>query len=51
VLDASTRLADARSREVRALADWQIGLVDLAFATGTTLGGAKVAFVNDQTSP
>ncbi len=44
VLDASTRLADARSREVRALADWQIGLVDLAFATGTTLGGARVAF-------
>jgi outer membrane protein len=46
VLGASTRLADARSREVRALADWQIGLVDLAFATGTTLGGAKVAFTN-----
>jgi outer membrane protein len=46
VLDASTRLADARSREVRALADWQIGLVDLAFATGTTLGGAKVAFTD-----
>lgn len=47
VLDASTRLADARSREVRALADWQIGLVDLAFATGTTLGGAKVAFTDE----
>jgi outer membrane protein len=44
VLDASAQLADARSREVRALADWQIALVDLAFATGTTLGGARVAF-------
>jgi len=46
VLDASTRLADARSREVRALADWQIALVDLAFATGTSLGGARVAFTD-----
>ncbi len=46
VLDASTRLADARSREVRALADWQISLVDLAFATGTSLGGARVAFTD-----
>lgn len=44
VLDASAQLADARSREVRALADWQIALVDLAFASGTTLGGARVAF-------
>jgi len=44
VLDASAQLADARSREVRALADWQIALVDLAFATGTTLGGARVGF-------
>jgi outer membrane protein len=46
VLDASARLADARSREVRALADWQISLVDLAFATGTSLGGARVAFTD-----
>jgi len=44
VLDAAAQLANAQSREVRALADWQIALVDLAFATGTTLGGARVAF-------
>ncbi len=40
VLDASTRLADARSREVTALAQWQIALVDIAFATGTLAGMA-----------
>lgn len=42
VLDAATRLADAQSAEIRALADYQIALVDLAFATGTLLGAAKV---------
>lgn len=48
VLDAAAQLANAQSREVRALADWQIALVDLAFATGTTLGGARVAFEGDE---
>jgi outer membrane protein len=38
VLDASTRLADAQSREVNALAAWQKALVDIAFATGTLAG-------------
>lgn len=38
VLDASTRLADAQSREVNALAQWQKSLVDIAFATGTLAG-------------
>jgi len=42
VLDAATRLGDAQSREVRALASWQISLVDLAFATGTQLGQARI---------
>jgi len=42
VLDAATRLADAQSAEVRALTDHQIAQVDLAFATGTLLGAAKV---------
>jgi outer membrane protein TolC len=42
VLEAQTRLADARSAEIRALADYQISLVDLAYATGTLLGSAKV---------
>lgn len=42
VLEASSRLADAQSREVSALAGWQIALVDLSFATGTLLGGSKI---------
>lgn len=42
VLDAATRLADAQSAEIRALADYQIALVDLSFATGTMLGAARI---------
>lgn len=42
VLDAATRLADAQSSEIRALTDYQIAQVDLAFATGTLLGAMKV---------
>lgn len=42
VLDAQTRLADAQSSEVRALADYQISQIDLAYATGTVLGSAQV---------
>jgi outer membrane protein TolC len=44
VLDAATRLADAQSAEIRALTDHQIAQVDLAFATGTLMGAAKVAW-------
>jgi outer membrane protein TolC len=42
VLDASASLADAQSREVAALASYQISLVDIAFATGTSLGAARI---------
>lgn len=42
VLDASARLADAQSREVLALAAYQNALVDIAFATGTSLGSARI---------
>ncbi len=42
VLDAATNLADAQSREIRALADYQIAQVDIAFATGTLLGHDRV---------
>ena len=42
VLDAQTRLADAQAAEIRALTEFQIAQVDLAFATGTLLGAAKV---------
>jgi outer membrane protein TolC len=42
VLDAQTKLADAQSAEIRALAEYQIALVDLAYATGTILGAARI---------
>ncbi len=42
VLDAAARLADAQSREVDALAGYEIALIDLAFATGTTLGSSGI---------
>ncbi len=44
VLDASTKLADAQLAEIRALTDYQIAQVDLAFASGTLLGASKVSF-------
>lgn len=44
VLDQEARLSEARSAEVRALTDYQIFQIDLAFATGTLLGAAKVGF-------
>lgn len=42
VLDAATRLAEAQLSEIRAIADYQIAQVDLAFATGTVMGAAKI---------
>ncbi|MBL8764145.1 MAG: TolC family protein [Phycisphaerae bacterium] len=42
VLDAAARLADAQSSEIRALSDYQSAQVDLAVATGTLLGSARV---------
>ena len=42
VLDAQTKFANAQSSEIRALAEYQIAEVDLAYATGTLLGAAKV---------
>ncbi|MDZ4753280.1 MAG: TolC family protein, partial [Phycisphaerae bacterium] len=44
VLDASAQLADAQSREVNALAQWQIALIDIAFATGTLPGAAGIVW-------
>lgn len=46
VLDAQSRLADAQSREIRALASYQIALVDIAFATGTLLGQSRIDFID-----
>jgi len=42
VLNAQTSFADAQSAEILALAEYQIALVDLGYATGTLLGAAKV---------
>lgn len=42
VLNAAAQLADAQLAEIRALADYQISQVDLAFATGSVLGSAQV---------
>ncbi len=42
VLNAATQLADAQAAEIRAITEYQIAQVDLAFATGTLLGAAKV---------
>lgn len=42
VQDAQTRFADAQASEARALVDYQISQIDLAFATGTILGSAQV---------
>ena len=44
VLDAQTRLADARSAEVAAVTEYQIAQVDVAFATGTLLGANRVVW-------
>jgi outer membrane protein TolC len=44
VLDAAARLADEQTGEVRALAEYQIAQVDLAFATGTLIGASRVFF-------
>ncbi|MBX3362265.1 MAG: TolC family protein [Phycisphaeraceae bacterium] len=42
VLDAAARLADAQLAEIRAVVDYQIAQIDLAFATGTLLGASRV---------
>ena len=42
VLNAQTNFADAQSSEILALAEYQIALVDLGYATGTLLGAAKI---------
>jgi outer membrane protein TolC len=42
VRDAQTELADAQRMEIQALTEYQMAIVDLAYATGTLLGAAKV---------
>lgn len=42
VLDAATRLAESQLAEIRAVVDYQLAQTDLALATGTLLGAARV---------
>jgi len=42
VLQAQANFAEAQRTEILALAEYQISLVDLSYATGTLLGAAKV---------
>ncbi len=42
VLNAASRLGDAQLAEIRALVDYQIAQIDLASATGSLLGAARV---------
>ncbi len=42
VLQSQTDLADAQQMEILAVTQYQIALVDLAYATGTLLGSARV---------
>ncbi len=42
VLESQTNFADSQSAEIRALANYQIATVNLAEATGTLLGAAKI---------
>lgn len=44
VLNAQTRLADARSAEIAAVTEYQIAQIDVAFATGTLLGANRVVW-------
>jgi outer membrane protein TolC len=45
VLDAAARLASAQSREIQALADYQLSLIDIAFATGTLFGHGRISLM------
>jgi len=42
VLEAQANLADAQLADVQAIADYEIAQVDLAVATGTLMGAAKI---------
>jgi outer membrane protein TolC len=42
VLNVQTSFADSQSSEINALTEYQIALVDLAYATGTTLGADRI---------
>jgi outer membrane protein len=43
VLETLTRLGEAQLKEIRAISDYQISLVDVAYATGTVLGHSQIS--------
>lgn len=51
VLEMLTRLGDSQIKEIRAITDYQIALIDLSFATGTLLGYTNVSFESNDLSP
>ena len=44
VLETLSRLGEAQIKEIRAIGDYQVSLIDTAFATGTLLGYSKLDF-------
>lgn len=44
VLEMLSRLGEAQVKEIRAVVDYQVALIDLAYTTGTLLGYSKVEF-------
>ncbi len=45
VLETLTRLGEAQIKEIKAIGDYQVALVDTAYATGTLLGYSKLNFI------
>jgi len=43
VLETLTRLGEAQLKEIRAISDYQVSLVDVAYATGTVLGHGQIS--------
>lgn len=43
VLETLTRLGEAQMKEIRAMSDYQVALIDVAYATGTVLGASKIS--------
>ncbi len=44
VLEMLTRLGESQVKEIRAITDYQVSLIDMAYSTGTLLGYSKVSF-------
>ena len=44
VLETLTKLGEAQIKEIKAIGDYQVSLVDTAYATGTLLGYSKLDF-------